>query len=66
MSFKELQEQARALDPPARRKLMAFLVSLDEESDQSRRERLAAMIDDKNPENWISWEEAKERLAADE
>jgi hypothetical protein len=66
MSLRELQEEARTLDGASRRRLMAFLVALEDGADDSYRREMAARINDQNPESWISLEEAKQRLEADE
>ena len=66
MSLKELQDEARALDADSRHRLMAFLQTLEDDADEAYRRELARKIDDKNPANWISLEEAKARLLPDE
>jgi hypothetical protein len=66
MSLRELQEEARALDGASRRRLMAFLVALEDGADDSYRREMADRINDQNPENWISLEEVTRRLKADE
>ena len=66
MSLKELQEEAGALDASSRHQLMAFLVALEDRSDDSYRRELSSRIDDKNPDHWISLDEARKRLAISE
>jgi hypothetical protein len=66
MSLKELQEEASALDAGSRRRLMAFLVALEDRGDEAYRRELSSRIEDKSPENWISLDKARTRLAEDE
>jgi len=64
MSIKELQMQLESLPLDERRQLTAFLVSLRHKEMSGYREKLAAKIDDKDPANWVSFEEFDKRISA--
>lgn len=66
MSLKELKDGALVLDAESRHELMAFLQTLEDDADEAYRRELARKIDDKNPANWISLEDAKARLLPDD
>ena len=63
MSFTQLKDQAAQLPFKERRALIAFLVSLQTESDEDFQKTLAAKIDDKNPANWVELDELQKRFA---
>lgn len=54
MEFTELQKNVSSLNLKDRRKLMAYLVSLEDDRDQQYKETLSRKIDDDNPEQWHS------------
>jgi hypothetical protein len=62
MSFEVLQNEVRALPAVARRKLMAFMVALQDESREGYAARLAEKIDDQSPDHWLSAEECERKL----
>jgi hypothetical protein len=62
MSFEVLQSEVRALPVAARRKLMAFMVTLQDESREGYATRLAQKIDDRSPERWLSAEDCERKL----
>ena len=62
MSFELLQSEVRSLPTDARRKLMAFMVALQDESREGYAARLAQKIDDRSPEHWLSAEECERKL----
>lgn len=63
MSFNQLKDQAAQLPFKQRRELIAFLVSLQTESDEDFQRKLAAKIDDKDPANWTEVDELHKRFA---
>ena len=62
MSFEVLQSEVRALPAEARRKLMAFMVALQDEGREGYAAKLAQKIDDRAPERWLSVEECERKL----
>ena len=62
MSLDVLISEVRALPADARRKLMAFLVSLQDESREGFASKLAQKIDDQSPDRWLTAEECERRL----
>jgi hypothetical protein len=62
MSFEVLQTEVRALPLVARRKLMAFMVALQDESREGYAAKLAQKIDDQSPDRWLSAEECEHKL----
>ena len=62
MSLTELKSEVDRLSPEERRQLTAYLVARDRMLDPEFREELARKIDDRNPEHWVSLEEAEKRL----
>ncbi len=62
MSFEVLQSEVRALPAEARRKLMAFMVALQDESREGYAAKLAQKIDDRSPDHWLSAEECERKL----
>jgi signal recognition particle GTPase len=62
MSFEVLQSEVRALPADARRKLMAFMVALQNEGREGYAAKLAQKIDDQSPERWLSAEDCERKL----
>ena len=62
MSIAELESEVDRLSPEERRQLTAYLITQDRMLDPEFRQELIRKIDDKNPEHWISLEEAEKRL----
>ena len=62
MSIEAIQKELRGLKPEERRKLMAFLVALDDESRAGYAVELARRIDDRSPEKWLSAEQCEREL----
>lgn len=62
MSFEVLQNEVRALSVDARRKLMAFLVALQDEGREGYASKLARKIDDASPERWLTPEDCERKL----
>jgi hypothetical protein len=62
MSIAELKSEVDRLLPEERRQLTAYLVTRDRMADPEFLQEIARKIDDKDPEHWLSLEEAKKRL----
>jgi hypothetical protein len=62
VSFEAIKEQAAMLEPTERRRLMAFLVSLDDAQMQGYRAKLREKIDDNTPGRWLTLEQLDDRL----
>jgi hypothetical protein len=54
MSIEALQREVRALPSEERRKLMAFMVVLEDEGRSDYAAKLAERIDDNSPGRWLS------------
>jgi hypothetical protein len=63
MSLTHLKDEAANLPFKERRELIAFLVSLQTQSDEAFQKKLAAKIDDKNPANWVELDDLQKRFA---
>jgi hypothetical protein len=57
MSLDIIKEQATRLAADDRRRLVAYLIALDDSEDSAYREKLRAKIDDRTPGNWLTIEE---------
>ena len=66
MNFAELQKSVSSLNLQDRRKLVAYLVSLEDSRDQQYKETLSRKIDDDNPDKWLSIEALNAKLGLDE
>lgn len=64
MSFDALKNEVQALSVDARRKLMAFMAALQDEGREGYATLLAARIDDKSPDRWLSAEQCEQKLGA--
>ena len=62
MSFDTLKIEVESLPAPARRKLMAYLVVLEDKNRAGYAEKLAQKIDDRSPERWLTPEECEQQL----
>jgi hypothetical protein len=62
MSFEALKREVQALPAEARRRLMAFMVALEDEEREGYATKLAAKMDDKSPDRWLSAEECERKL----
>ena len=62
MSIEAIQEQIRILGADDRRKLIAFMVSLDDQNRPGYAQMLAKRIDDQSPDRWLTLEECERRL----
>jgi hypothetical protein len=62
MKLDELQREAERLTAEERRKLIAFLVSIDIRKDRAE---LTRRLNDQSSDGWVSLKEAKQRLTSD-
>ena len=62
MSIEVLQTEVTALSSEQRRKLMAFMVVLEDRSRIDYAKELARKIDDKSPDHWLTPEECERKL----
>jgi hypothetical protein len=65
MSIETLQSEVRALTTEQRRKLMAFIVAIEDQNRSGYPAELAKKIDDKNPEHWLTDEQCARELGLD-
>ena len=64
MTIQAIKAEVEALPADERRKLAAFLVALRHKDFAAYRTRMAERIDDKDPQNWMTFEEFDERLGS--
>ena len=64
MSIEAIQQEIETWNPEQRHKLMLHLALLRRRDDPERAAKLARLIDDKTPGNWVTGEEAFLRLDA--
>jgi hypothetical protein len=62
MSFEALLNEVQTLPADARRKLMAFMVALQDKDREGYAAKLAAKIDDKSPDRWLTAEQCEQKL----
>ena len=62
MSIEVLQTEVTALSSEQRRKLMAFMVVLEDRSRVDYAKELARKIDDNSPDRWLTPEECERKL----
>jgi hypothetical protein len=62
MSIEALKSEFRALPAEERRKLMAFMVALEDEALTDYVAKLAERIDDVSPERWPTAEQCERQL----
>ena len=62
MSLETLQTEVSALPTELRRKLMAFMVVLEDRGDADYAAKLARTIDDKSPGRWLTPEQCEREL----
>jgi hypothetical protein len=65
VSIELLQAEVSALSVDMRRKLMAFMVALEDKSRPGYAADLARKIDDKSPGNWLTPEQCERELGLD-
>jgi hypothetical protein len=64
MSIEVVKEEVQSLPTDERRKLMAFMVALEDQGRPGYATKLAQKIDDKFPERWLTLEECERKLAS--
>jgi hypothetical protein len=62
MSFDTLMIEVESLPVAARRKLMAYMVALEDQGRAGYAAKLAGKIDDKSPGRWLTLEECEKKL----
>lgn len=62
MSFETLKSEVQALSADARRKLIAFMVALQDEGREGYAAKLAAKIDNQSPDRWLTAEQCEQKL----
>ena len=62
MSFDMLKTELQALPADARRKLLAFMVALEDQARDGYAARLAAKIDNQSPDRWLTVDECERKL----
>ena len=62
MSIEAIQSELRALPVEERRKLMAFLVVLEDEGRADYAAKIAQRIDDGSPARWLTPEQCEREL----
>ena len=62
MSLDVLMKEVGALDGAGRRRLMAYMVALEDRSNPGYREKLAQKIDDTTPGRWLTPEQIEQEL----
>lgn len=62
MNIETLRQEAQALPSDERRKLIAFLVSLEDRMEPDYGRALARKIDDKSPNRWLTVEQCEREL----
>lgn len=65
MSIELLQSEVSALPADLRRKLIAFMVALEDKSRPGYAAELARKIDDKSPDKWLTPEQVERELGLD-
>jgi len=66
MSFDTLKREVESLADDERRRLLAFMVTLEDRSRADYREELARRIDDRSPERWLTIDRAERELGLDD
>ena len=63
MDLSEIKKEIEALDGPSQREMIGFLLSLQMRRDPEWRAELTRRLADRDPENWITLDDAEERLS---
>lgn len=66
MSFEALKEQVDSLADSERRRLMAYLVAVEDAKVQNHAARMAEKIDDNTPGRWFTLEDIEKRFKLNE
>ncbi|GEM_PF-1019672 len=62
MSLESLMQEAAKLDDAENRRLSAYLISLRNSREPGHAEKMTRLIDDKDPNNWVTLEGLDRRL----
>ena len=62
MSFDALKTEVQPLPAEERRKLLAFMVVLEDGERADYRDKLAWKIDDKSPDRWLTADQVEQKL----
>ena len=62
MSIEAIKSELRALPPEERRRLMTFMVVLEDEGRADYAAKLAQKIDDRSPNRWLTPEQCEREL----
>jgi len=62
MSLAEIKKEVLALPADEQAELASFLSARLRRDDPGYRELLKNLIDDRNQDNWVSWDDAKKTL----
>lgn len=62
MSFDVLKTRVSSLSSAERRKLMAFMVTLEDQKRENYADELAGRMNDRSPERWLTVEECEQKL----
>jgi len=62
MSIEALHAEVRALSSEQRRKLMAFMVALEDQNRPDYGAELARRMDDPSPDHWLTPEQCERQL----
>ena len=62
MSFDALKSQVESLPAEERRRLLAFIVGLEDSARPDYKQILARKIDDQSAENWLTVEQCEREL----
>jgi hypothetical protein len=65
VSIEALQGEVSALSSEQRRKLMAFMVAIEDRNRPGYAEELARKIDNKSPSHWLTPEQCERELGLD-
>jgi len=63
MSIETIKQELARLDVERRNEIVAYLLSIDDQSNAEYRSSLTRKIDDKNPAHWLTLEELDRRLS---
>lgn len=66
MSIEAIQDQLRSLSSDQRRKILAFMVALEDQTQPGYASLLKARIDDNSPGRWLTAEECDRQLGLSE
>jgi hypothetical protein len=62
MSFDALLKEVKSLNDVDRRRLLAFMVAMEDRSRTGYAEKLAEKLDDPSPKRWLTLEDCEREL----